>query len=485
MTGLPPGFRLDFDTGARLERGGSVLIGGEPFAIVRLEPEDARALAAWRAGAPVGDAPRGRRLGRTLVARNFALPVPPPNDVAALTVVVPVRDRPGPLARLLAALVDDPGVERVVVVDDGSADPQATRRVTERFRAELVRLERSGGPGAARNAGLARVASPLVAFIDSDCVPRPGWIAHLLPHFGDPAVALVAPRVVARSEQGGGAIARYEAARAPFDRGPVAAAVRPGGRVPFVPGAALVARREALGAGFDESLPVGQDVELVWRLAAGGGVRYEPAAVVEHHQGAELGGWLRRRVTYGASAAPLGRRHPGAARPLAMSPWTAGAWAAVGLRRPGAAAAIVGLACGLLGRGLQREVGDTTWCARTAIALAGGGTLRSGRGVADALVRAWAPLALAGAAALPRARCRSPQRRSSPPCSTGRRGSTRCAGSCFASRTTRPMDAASGSAACASAPPEPVRPDLAWRLDVLSSGRAHLTRSSMRNAQQC
>ena len=34
--GLPPDFRLAFDTGARFERGGSLLLGGEPFAIVRL-----------------------------------------------------------------------------------------------------------------------------------------------------------------------------------------------------------------------------------------------------------------------------------------------------------------------------------------------------------------------------------------------------------------------------------------------------------------
>ncbi|PRC62318.1 mycofactocin system glycosyltransferase, partial [Mycobacterium sp. ITM-2017-0098] len=61
----------------------------------------------------------------------------------------------------------------------------------------VLRNSRSKGPAAARNAGLAVCASDYVAFLDSDVVPRKGWLEALLGHFCDPAVALVAPRIVA------------------------------------------------------------------------------------------------------------------------------------------------------------------------------------------------------------------------------------------------------------------------------------------------
>ena len=52
-------------------------------------------------------------------------------------------------------------------------------------------------------------------------------------------------------------------------------------RVAYVPTAALLVRRAALGDGFDESLRNGEDVDLVWRLIeAGWRVRYEPAVQV-------------------------------------------------------------------------------------------------------------------------------------------------------------------------------------------------------------
>ena len=59
----------------------------------------------------------------------------------------------------------------------------------------------------------------------------------------------------------------------------------------------MVARREALGSGFDEGLPLGEDVDLVWRLHdAGWQVRYEPGIRVAHDDRVEPAAWYRRRV---------------------------------------------------------------------------------------------------------------------------------------------------------------------------------------------
>jgi mycofactocin glycosyltransferase len=101
----------------------------------------------------------------------------------------------------------------------------------------------------------------------------------------------------------------------------------------------------------------------------------------------------QRRLAYGRHAAPLSERHPGQARPLHVSPWTAAAWAAAGLRLPRTALAVTAAATGLLARTEPH-----------AVRIAALGTLHSGRAVADALMRAWWPLSLAAAIAVPRAR---------------------------------------------------------------------------------
>ncbi len=120
--------------------------------------------------------------------------------------------------------------------------------------------------------------------------------------------------------------------------GAVPSIVRPGAKVPYVPGAALVVRAAVARAhdGFAEHLPVGEDVDFVWRLAGQGWhVRYEPAAAVAHQHRVRLGSWFARRMDYGTSAAPLEQRHPGTLPAVAMSGWTAAAWAAAADGRPG------------------------------------------------------------------------------------------------------------------------------------------------------
>ena len=294
--------------------------------------------------------------------------------------MVPVRDRHAELARCLAGLTKVP---RVIVVDDGSRDPEAVARVAAEAGASVLRRPENGGPAAARNTGLAAADTPLVAFLDSDCVPRPGWLDVLLPHFADPAVGAVAPRIVPH-ENGRTWLARYEGASSTLDMGARPSIVRPGSRVPYVPGAALVVRKAAAGAGFAEDMQVGEDVDFIWRLAAAGWrTRYEPAATMGHQHRVRLRAWLARRKDYGTSAAALELRHPGAVRPLYASPWTAVAWLAAAAGRPDAGAVVTGTATALLARRLAQVTGEgwprparsSAW--RLAAQQAGGGTLAS------------------------------------------------------------------------------------------------------------
>jgi mycofactocin glycosyltransferase len=420
----PAGLRLRADAGARLVAGGMVLVGGSPVRVLRLTPTGARQVAGWFSGVPVGDSAAARALARRLLDAGIAHPdwgaadggdgSPGVDDV---TVVIPVRDRYAELGRCLDGLR---GLKHVVVVDDCSADPEAISAICAEHGARVVRRAVNGGPGAARNSGLAVASTALVAFLDSDCVPRPGWLDRLLPHLGDQAVGAVAPRIVPH-EEGTTWLGRYEGASSTLDMGSRPSIVRPGARTPYVPGAALVVRREAAGTGFAEGMYVGEDVDFVWRMAdAGWRARYEPAAVMGHDQRVRFRAWFGRRRDYGTSAAALEELHPGVVRPLYASWWTAGAWAAALSGRPGIAVTLTGTATALLARRLSQVTGErwplpvadnskkrprgagTAWA--LAIRLAGGGTLAAGRPLGSALSRTWWPVAIPAAVAVPKLR---------------------------------------------------------------------------------
>ena len=315
---LPDGFALRLAPGTRVLGGGAVLIGGSPTRLLRLRPRAAALLAGGRLTVTdAATAALARRLLDTAVAHpdpaSITAPAPGPEKV---TVVIPVvGDQAGP-DRPLAAL--DPRLA-VIVVDDGSPAPIRTARPGT----QVLRHASPRGPAAARNTGLAAAGTALVAFLDADTVPGPGWLGPLLTHLADPACVLVAPRITALATAGS-ALTRYEALRSALDMGPDPAPVIPLSPVAYVPSAALLVRREALTGGFDAQMHVAEDVDLCWRLhAAGARLRYEPGAAVAHDHRTDRRAWLARRAFYGTGAAALDRRHPGTVAPLVLTGWSA------------------------------------------------------------------------------------------------------------------------------------------------------------------
>jgi mycofactocin glycosyltransferase len=373
--------------------GGRVLMGGSPLRLLRVSSRAGALINRWQAGAPVGDHKGEPVLARRLVSAGVFLPRPGhavfgPDDV---TVVIPVRDRPDQLGRLLSVLDS----KRCVVVDDASSDPARTRAIAEQAGAQVIALPANLGPSAARNAGLAQATTPLVVFIDSDCVPDDGWLEPVLAHFNDPLVAAVAPRIVPRPAESPTSLTRYEAVRSSLDRGSAPGLVRPLSRIPYVPSAALVVRRSAVpDALFDARLRGGEDVDLVWRLVeAGWDVRYEPEATVAHDGPATLGSWLGRRAFYGTTAGPLARRHPRSLAPLHTSAWTASVWALAAARKPLPAAGVLAASLLVLARRLDGLVDHPLTVAGR---IAGGGTVKSALPALSGLARAWSPALLLG-----------------------------------------------------------------------------------------
>ena len=216
-----------------------------------------------------------------------------------VSIVVCTHGRPQLLPGLLEAVAANlvpPGPE-VLFVDSASPEPvePLVRELAPRFPRMAIRCIRlsTAGESRARNAGIAEARGELVAFVDDDARPRPGWLPALLSGFseGEQVVAVGGPVVLQWPD---GSPPRWlspslERWFSGLDLGPEPCALSDGR---FLFGSNLALRRRAgleVG-GFAEplerapgNLMSGGEVHLQRRLRRSGlTVRYEPGAVVDH-----------------------------------------------------------------------------------------------------------------------------------------------------------------------------------------------------------
>ncbi|MGK2901794.1 MAG: mycofactocin biosynthesis glycosyltransferase MftF [Mycobacterium sp.] len=395
MTGprLPDGFAVQVDRRVKVLGAGSALLGGSPTRLLRLAPVAQTMIDGGRL--EVHDA-LSAQLARTLLDATVAHPRPPSgpshHDV---TVVIPVRDNVFGVDRLVRSLRG----MNVVVVDDGSAEPLHEADFDGvHCDVRVLRHARSRGPAAARNTGLRACNTDFVAFLDSDVVPRRGWLEALLGHFCDPAVALVAPRIVSLCAPDN-LVARYEAVRSSLDLGMREAPVVPYGTVSYVPSAAIICRRSALTdvGGFDETMESGEDVDLCWRfIEAGARLRYEPIALVGHEHRTQLREWFRRKAFYGQSAAPLAVRHPGKTAPMVVSRWMLLLWLLIATRS-GFGYFFAAVIAVLFSRRISTSLDAVETGPKDVAAVAAGGLWGAALQVASAICRHYWPVALLAA----------------------------------------------------------------------------------------
>ena len=229
----------------------------------------------------------------------------------ALSIIVPTHRRPERLRATLAALGPEAAESNaeVIVVDDASGDstPDLLAELDREYPAPLAtaELEKNGGPGAARNAGIAISRAPVLLFFGDDIRPAPGTVArHLAFHRTrpDPQDALL------------GRIVPSPAADSPFARWLheqgkqfAFAWMSPGEPVPaaLFYAANSSVKRDLLNrtGGFDERFRFGhEEQELSHRLrAAGLRLSYDPQAVAEHDHPTDLLATLARMRAFGVS----------------------------------------------------------------------------------------------------------------------------------------------------------------------------------------
>jgi glycosyltransferase involved in cell wall biosynthesis len=251
----------------------------------------------------------------------------------AATVVICTHNRADLVAGSVEAALAQtrPAGGEVIVVDNASSDatPAVLRRLVERVSSGLrVVSEPQLGLSVARNRGLAEARGDVVAYLDDDAVPRPGWLEALTAPYGDPTIAGVGGRIILRFPVTPPAwlSAELHSALSAFDLGPTARRIRYGeATYPFGANISFRATAARAAGGFSATVgPLGRhqlvhdETDLCYRLEhAGGVVWYAPDAMVDHHVLRErlTPHWmLRRHWSGGLSAAVFILRNRGLLR---------------------------------------------------------------------------------------------------------------------------------------------------------------------------
>lgn len=112
-----------------------------------------------------------------------------------ISVIIPTYLRPDNLDECLAAVAMQtwPSFD-VIVVDNSAGDPE-TARVAAKYGARYVSEPRKG-LCRARNRGALVSSSEIVAYLDDDAIPAPGWLAAFAKAFENERVMGVAGRTI-------------------------------------------------------------------------------------------------------------------------------------------------------------------------------------------------------------------------------------------------------------------------------------------------
>jgi GT2 family glycosyltransferase len=202
----------------------------------------------------------------------------------------------------------------VVIVDNASPD-DTPAHVAALVAASPLRIrslvERKRGPAATRNTGWRSSTARVIAFIDDDCVPEPGWLAAglaaisaddrigvLQGHTDKPADAVLGDWTLWRHVSG---------------------------PTPYFEGLNIFYRRAALEQtrGFDEEIGnYGEDAALGWAVLEAGWQRAYAADAIAFHDVEERG--VRYHLRTGLlerNLARIAKRHPQFRREAFWQPW--------------------------------------------------------------------------------------------------------------------------------------------------------------------
>jgi len=227
-----------------------------------------------------------------------------------VTLVIPGRNCAATIDACLRAVIPlktGGAIDVIVFVDDASTDD--TRAIAAQL--DVTVLDGPGrGAAAARNVGWRNAQTPLVWFVDSDCVIEPDALSRLLPHLTDQHVGAVGGSYNNLRPDSLLACFIHEEILSRHESMPLC--------VDFLGGFNVIYRRKALEAvgGFDEAYPgaTAEDADLAFRVRrAGYELRFEPASRVGHYHETRLRNYLSAQRRHGVWRVRLHLKHRGEA----------------------------------------------------------------------------------------------------------------------------------------------------------------------------
>jgi len=184
--------------------------------------------------------------------------------MAAVSVIIPTFNRAHKIARAVASVFYQTFTDyEILVVDDGSVDPTPEVLMQFRSRIEWITHSKNLGVSAARNTGIRRSRSPLIAFLDSDDYWLPDKLAAQVSFFSEHPEAAAAQTEELWIRRG----ARVNPMKKHFK--PSGDIFEPSLKLCVVSPSAVVVKRsllEEVGL-FDEEFPVCEDYDLWLRIS--------------------------------------------------------------------------------------------------------------------------------------------------------------------------------------------------------------------------
>ena len=227
-----------------------------------------------------------------------------------LSLIIVTKNRPVPLAEALESSAKALPADGEVIVVDGDPERSAEPVVDElrgRYPDVDTRyIASDAGVALQRNVGLDAAHGDVVVYVDDDCTFEPGLFEAIMLAYRDPTVVGATGRTnvgPSCSRFGSNPSSRLrwmllgggqQGSISSFGHYRPIVDVEQPRDVEFMPGPLMSARRDvAAEVRFDEQLrgySLVEDEDFSYRLSRRGRIRYEPSAVVTHH---ELG-WNQR-----------------------------------------------------------------------------------------------------------------------------------------------------------------------------------------------
>lgn len=224
-----------------------------------------------------------------------------------LSLVIPTRNRPRALSRLLESLACttylDHRCDVHVVVDRTLYEQRLLQRISA-MPGVYLHWSLAPGPAAARNLGASCVKSTFVAFVDDDCVAPPSFIDDLVSVLlAEPSTTVaVGGAIRPLHSSGSSRVARYLAAVDHLN-GPITSS----GAIVNMASANLCVRAEAFRAvgGFDQRYQWagGEDQHLLARLREIGALVFSRGFFLYHDHDVSLAAFVRKFFRYGRGVA--------------------------------------------------------------------------------------------------------------------------------------------------------------------------------------